>query len=200
MCKPIVIDEWDNRIVFKTFAYHNALLEGQELSKDQWELSTDEAYKIYQHGVNHRPVTVFEMLMWHKSILPFGGFFRECDPVVMGAGESFNPLPSKKIPEYVNRKLLALYNELLETGAKEDPMWAIATLHFEQWRAHIWPDGNKRHCRKMTLWACGVCDLDPVVICLDDKSVYFDTLSSGNTVALAELFESRQLPYGSDLY
>lgn len=200
MCINYVTDNMDHLLPFRAFAWHNALLEGQELSNDQWELDTREAYKIYQHGINHRPVTVFELLMWHKSILPFGGMFRTCDAVVMGAGESFDPLPPKKIPEYVNHKLLSMYSELLETGAKEDPMWAIASIHFNQWRAHIWPDGNKRHCRKMTLWACGVCGLDPVVICLDDKAEYFNVLSSGNTVALAELFESRQLPYGSDLY
>jgi hypothetical protein len=198
MCVQYAANNPDRLLPFKAFALHNSLLEGMTLCKDRWELDTDEAYRIYMLGVNKRPVSVFEFLMWHKSILPFGGMFRQCDPIVFGAGESFNPLPPNKIYRYVNDVLLPEYNSLLDGW--DDAFLHIADCHFNQWRAHVWPDGNKRHCRKLTLWACGVCELDPVVICLDDKEEYFDTLSSGNVLALAELLESRQLPYGSDLY
>jgi hypothetical protein len=177
------------RAIFRGIAHRSAELEGYKMIADQWELFTDVIQGAYERGLDRGPLDIYHFLKWHGGILPFGGTLRQCGVVSAEMGRTFRPalhseLP-RLMPEFIKR-----FNAALPCAP--DPYRAMADLHFDEWRTHYFLDGNKRHCRLLTVYACGFFDLPPVDITLAEKSLYLDALATGNMPALAELFSNCQ--------
>jgi hypothetical protein len=169
--------------VMGMIAYDSGELEGA--TWDQWELHRNALIEAYQLGQSGAPVTIYHFLKWHKAILPFGGSLRDTMPVSVGMGESFRPAPVHLLPARVNEFVR-------EWTGRATSIHTLASLHFAQWRMHPFADGNKRHCRLMTVYGCGLLGIDPVCISLANKYEYIDALDAGNIDALTQLFSKRQ--------
>lgn len=170
-------------------AYQSNQLEGA--GWDQWALHQNALLEAYRLGKNKSPLLIYHFLKWHKAILPFGGILRESMPVSMGMGESFNPKPVSVLPAWANAFVQTWTQRVLQSPT----FLTLAELHFEQWAAHAWADGNKRHCRLLTVYGCGLINANPVCITLGDKSTYINALDASDIECLAGLLESRQVQW-----
>lgn len=167
-------------------AYHSQQLENA--GWDRWELHRDALIEAYELGRKRQPINMFHFLRWHRAILPFGGSLRDCNPVSVGMGESFQPVPYRQLPGVVN-------SFVRDWTADLNTMLQVAERHFHQWRDHPFGDGNKRHARLMTVYGCGWIDAAPVCITLAHKTEYLDALSSANIDQLADIFIKCQVAF-----
>jgi hypothetical protein len=168
-------------------AFHSQQLENA--GWDRWELHTDALMQAYQMGQRKQPMNIYYFLKWHAQILPFGGTLRDCNPVSVGMGESFAPVPVHLLPATVNQFVRG-WCDFPDDGS---PLMHLARRHFAQWRDHFYSDGNKRHCRLMTIYGCGWFGIDPVMITTGHKAAYLDALAGADVPALAALFERCQV-------
>lgn len=152
---------------------------------DQWELYTSAMMEAYTLGADGKDFNAYHFLKWHGLILPFGGTLRESNPVSVGMGESFNPAPCRELSSRMMCLITDWARAMRDTS---DPYLSLATMHFKEWQTHFFPDGNKRHCRLLTIYGCGRYGLPPIDIALPNKHRYLDCLQASNLPALADLF------------
>jgi len=172
------------RAVFEQIARHSIELENGNM--DQWELLTDTLINAYDMGRDGADINAYHFLKWHGAILPYGGTLRQCNPISVGMGESFQPAPCRELSPRM-MALLQTWSETMRSAG--DPYYLLAHLHFAEWCTHFFPDGNKRHCRLLTVYGCGRLGVAPIDIDLLVKARYIDALANADVTALARLFE-----------
>lgn len=170
--------------VFKEIAKQSILLENG--SMDQWDLHAKVLQDAYEYGATGNELGHYKFFYWHKGILPFGGMLRQCNAVSRDMGESFHPENYSDLPKVVG-KYISNFNTVLTRPYVG--YYDLAVLHHEAWRIHFWYDGNKRHARLCTNYACGYLQFPPIEITLREKDEYLDCLRHTNYDGLAYLFE-----------
>lgn len=188
--RPVHFSATQLRFIMQKIAYDSARLEGAD-PWDRWDLHTQALEDAYTLGRKRKPITMYEFFKWHSAILPFGGSLRQNEPASLQMGESFRPAPAHLLPGLINALVLTTWRIVL--ASREESLKALATLHFRQWQLHPFADGNKRHCRLMTVYGCGWYGIAPVNITLQHKSTYLDALRDADITALAALFRTCQV-------
>jgi Fic family protein len=170
--------------VLRAIAIDSQKLEGA-MDTDSWYHHANVLEAAFDAGLNRQPLNVYNFLKWHAGILPYGGTLRQCAPVSVGMGDSFSPADYHDLPRLM-AAFVTDFNAALARTA--DPLSTVAQLHFNEWQTHFFPDGNKRHCRLLTVYCCGWFDVAPVHITLEDRPAYIDALAAASISDLARLF------------